>query len=69
MRHQNWRCIKCGHEDFDADQFRATGGMFTKLFNIQNKRFSTVSCQRCGYTEIYRMGSSTLGNVLDFFTN
>ncbi len=40
-----------------------------KIFDVQNKRFSTVTCSRCKFTEIYRADSSTLGNVFDFFTN
>jgi len=62
-------CEKCGHEEYDVDQIRATGGMFAKIFDVQNKRFTTVSCEHCGYTEIYRERSSALGNVFDFFTN
>ncbi|MEM7077826.1 MAG: zinc ribbon domain-containing protein [Pseudomonadota bacterium] len=69
MEHKNWSCLKCGHRSFDTDTFRATGGRFAKIFDVQNKRFSTVSCERCGYTEIYRGDTSTLGNIFDFFTN
>jgi predicted nucleic-acid-binding Zn-ribbon protein len=69
MEHRNYTCPKCGNRHFDTDEFRATGGMFTKLFNIQNKRFTTVSCSKCSYTEIYRAESSTIGNIFDFFTN
>ena len=69
MQHQNWACPKCGHDDFDADVFRATGGGFAKIFDVQNKKFSTVSCTRCGYTELYKGDTSTLGNIFDFFTN
>ena len=69
MRHKNWQCEKCGNLEFDADQFRAAGGMFAKIFDVQNKRFSTVTCNRCYYTEIYRTESSGLGDVFDFFTN
>ena len=36
--------------------------------DIQNKKFTTVSCGQCGFTEIYRGDSSTLGNVFDFLT-
>ncbi len=68
MQHQNWNCPKCGHRDFETDQFRATGGNFARFFDIQNKRFTTVSCTQCHFTEIYRTDSSTLGNVFDFFT-
>lgn len=69
MQHENWQCPKCGNNEFEADQFRATGGAFAKIFDVQNKKFSTVSCTRCRYTEIYRADTSTLGNVFDFFTN
>ena len=68
MRHANWQCAKCRNEEFNVDQFRATGGMFAKIFDVQNKRFTTVSCDHCGYTEIYRTKSSGIGNVFDFFT-
>ena len=69
MEHVNYKCTKCGYRTFNTDEFRATGGMFTKLFNIQNKRFTTVSCDQCSYTEIYKAESSQLGNIFDFFTN
>ncbi len=68
MRHQNWYCSKCRQRDFEADQFRATGGMVAKIFDVQNKRFTTVTCSNCSYTEIYRTPSSKLGNVFDFLT-
>ncbi len=69
MNHPNWACPKCQHDQFETDQFRAAGGMFAKIFDVQNKRFTTVSCSRCGYTEIYRGTTSTVGNIFDFFTN
>ena len=68
MEHRNWQCAKCGNTSFDTDQFRATGGILSKVFDVQTKRFTTVSCERCTYTEIYRTKSSRLGDVLDFFT-
>lgn len=68
MQHPNWQCPKCTHREFETDQFRATGGMWAKVFDVQNKRFTTVTCAQCSYTEIYRTTSSGLGNVLDFFT-
>ena len=69
MKHTKWSCPKCGNVDFETDEFRATGGFLAKIFDVQNKRFSTVTCSHCSYTEIYRTNSSTLGNVFDFFTN
>ena len=69
MEHENWGCPKCSNRSFETDEFRAAGGGFAKIFDVQNKKFSTVSCSNCGYTEIYKRETSTLGNVFDFFTS
>ena len=69
MEHANYKCPKCGNRTFETDEFRATGGIWTKLLDIQNKRFTTVSCTQCHYTEIYKTDSSTIGNIFDFFTS
>jgi len=63
----NYTCPKCGNRSYDTDEFRATGGFLTKLLDIQTKKFSTVTCTRCQYTEIFRAESSSLGHVFDFF--
>ncbi|MCI1428096.1 MAG: zinc ribbon domain-containing protein [Eubacterium sp.] len=55
--------------DVFIDQFQATGGSFAKMFDVQNKKFTTVSCRRCGYTELYKGDTSTLMNILDFLTD
>ena len=34
--------------------------------NVQNKKFITISCRQCGYTELYRAQTGTGMNVLDF---
>ena len=60
-------CPKCQHTKCDTDEFRATGGNFAKIFDVQSKKFTTLSCNRCGYTEIYEGSTSALGNVFDFF--
>ena len=67
MEHKNWKCPKCNHGTFETGQFAATGGGLTKFFNIQNKKFTTVSCSQCKYTEIYQTETSALSNVFDFF--
>jgi uncharacterized protein len=66
---KQYLCPKCGGVHYQVDVMRATGGRFAKIFDIQNKKFTTVSCTRCGYTELYKGTTSTLGNVLDFFTS
>ena len=69
MEHPGYKCPKCGNAVYEAGEFRATGGFLTKLFDIQTKRFTTVTCTQCKYTEIYQAESSMLGNIFDFFTS
>ncbi|MCI6640652.1 MAG: zinc ribbon domain-containing protein [Pygmaiobacter massiliensis] len=66
MEHKPYCCPKCGNGAYVTDQLQATGGNFAKLFDIQNKRFVTVSCTRCGYTELYRQPEDGAMDVLDF---
>ncbi len=68
MKHDKWTCPKCGHDDFDTDTLRATGGIFARIFDVQNRKFTVVTCERCRFTELYRADSSMLGNIFDFFT-
>lgn len=65
----SWKCVKCGNEEFEKDQLQATGGNFSKVFNVQNKKFITISCTKCGYTELYKEETSAGMNLLDFLMN
>ena len=67
MQNLNYHCPKCGHTQYEVDEFRATGSFLAKMFDVQNKKFSTVTCSQCKYTEMYRADSSMLGNIFDFF--
>lgn len=69
MKGLDYVCPKCSHNLYDISEFRATGGFLTKIFDIQSKKFTTVTCSRCQYTELYRTDSSMLGNIFDFFTD
>jgi predicted nucleic-acid-binding Zn-ribbon protein len=69
MENLNYTCPKCRNTQYEVGEFRATGGFLSKVFDVQSRRFTTVSCTQCRYTEIYRAPSSMLGNIFDFFTN
>lgn len=59
-------CPKCGNTSYTKDEMRATGSYLAKLFDVQNKKFVMISCDRCGYTELYKRSSSVLGSIFDF---
>jgi predicted nucleic-acid-binding Zn-ribbon protein len=70
MNKYNYTCAKCGNKKAEIDKIRTTGAGFTRYFNIQNRRFTVVSCTQCGYTEFYRENrAGGASNVLDFLTN
>lgn len=69
MQHSNWQCPKCQNNEYEIGQFAATGGGLSKIFDVQNKKFTTVTCENCKYTEIYKAETSGLGNILDLFTS
>ena len=61
-----FKCAKCEHDVCEVGEIRTTGGVLSKLFDIQNRKFSSVTCVRCRFTEFYAADSSTLGNIFDF---
>ena len=65
MKIEKYVCPKCQNEEYEVDQFAATGGGFSKIFDVQNKRFTTITCTKCKYTEIYK-GTHILFNFHHF---
>ena len=66
MERHSYLCAKCGNREFESDEIRTTGNGFSRFFDVQNRKFTVVSCKRCGYCELYKKTTSTMGNVLDF---
>lgn len=68
MKPLRYTCPKCSNKTCKVDQMRATGGTLSKIFDVQNKKFTSVTCERCTYTEFYKTKTSALSNVFDLFT-
>lgn len=47
MEKRQYICPKCGCQQYESDRLQATGGNFAKMFDIQNKKFVTISCCNC----------------------
>ena len=56
MEKRRYICPKCGCTEYDI----------SKVFDIQNKRFTAVICRQCGYTEFYKDNPSMGWNIIDF---
>jgi len=70
MEHDKWSCPKCSEKTYEIGEIRVAGGFWSKIFNVQSKRYSSVSCEKCSFTEFYKsQSSSTMANIFDLFTN
>ncbi len=69
MADMSYQCAKCGNTQYELDEIRTTGGALSKIFDVQNKKFTAVTCTQCKYTEFFKGDTNTLGNIFDFFTN
>lgn len=62
-------CAKCQSTGAVVKRFSAAGTGLSKMFDIQHNVFITVSCRKCGFTEMYNPeileGKDHLSNILD----
>ena len=64
-----FKCPKCTHQGAKTKRISAAGAGISKIFDIEHNQFVTVSCEHCGYTEVYNPeileGKKSLGTILD----
>ena len=65
----DYRCPKCGGMKHETGEIRVAGGFWSKIFDVQGKRLSTITCTNCKYTEFFAVETSMMGNVLDLLTS
>ena len=65
----NFTCPKCGNNSYYTGEIRTTGGFLSKIFDVQNKKFTHVTCKHCKYTEFYQADRAVCSETsLTFFT-
>ena len=65
----SYTCPKCENKTYIIGEMRATGGIFSKIFDIQTEKYTSVTCGNCKYTEFYKSTTKALSNIFDFFTS
>ncbi len=48
-------CARCSHQGASAQKLSMSGTGFSRMFDIQPYRYTFVSCQNCGYTEVFNL--------------
>ena len=66
---RGFKCPKCDNTKYETGQFRAVGGTLSKIFDVQSQCFTTVTCTRCRFTEVYKADKSKLEDIFDLFTS
>lgn len=59
-------CAKCGGTEYQRNEMRAEGGLLSAAFDVSTNRFTAVSCERCGFTELYRTNIGGGAKLFDF---
>ncbi len=66
---QAFICPKCDRQGAHAEQLAMSGTGISRLFEVQPYRYAFVSCNHCGYTEVYDLraleGKDNLGIFLE----
>ena len=62
-------CARCIHQGATVQRLAMSGTGLSRLFEFQPYRYAFVSCNNCGYTEVYNLetleGRDDLGTFLD----
>jgi predicted nucleic-acid-binding Zn-ribbon protein len=66
MNTQSYKCVKCGSTDYLVEEIRTTGGALAKFFDVQNKKFTVVSCTQLRLFRIIQENYFYIGKCFDF---
>ena len=65
----SYTCPKCGSTSYETGQIRVSGGFWSSALDVENRRYDSVSCNKCGYTEFYKKTLSRTEKALDFLAD
>ncbi len=71
---QKFTCSHCGQHGAHVERLAMSGTGISRLLEIQAYRYAFVSCNNCGFTEVYNLkmleGKDDLGTFLEvLFSN
>ncbi|EGO86822.1 DNA-binding protein [Clostridium botulinum C] len=65
MEKKQYVCTKCGCEKYESGELKENTNNFANVLD-QHKTFITISCTKCGYTELYKYKIKNDFNIFDF---
>jgi uncharacterized protein len=58
-----YTCPKCGNKENELGEMWTIGSIWTRLFEVHNRRFTYVTCKKCHFTELYKVPKKRIGEV------
>ena len=65
----SFKCVKCSGTEYSRKEMRAEGGWLSAAFDVSTNRFIAVSCENCGFTELYRKNAGAGYKIFDFLVS
>lgn len=69
MEHKNWKCPRCSNTQFKTGEMRVAGSGIASMLDLEDRKFTSVTCTRCSYTEFYQKTALSLQQLFDRFTS
>jgi len=61
-----YTCPKCGNKQYEIGEMWTIGSIWTRMFEFHNRRFTYITCQKCRYTELFKVSKKKIGEVFNF---
>ncbi len=63
-----YQCPRCRSSECSVGEIYVAGGFWSKIFDVEGRHFSTVTCSRCKLTEFFQARKNRLSDLFDFMT-
>jgi hypothetical protein len=60
-----YTCPKCGNKQYEIGEIWTVGSIWTRIFEIHNRKFTFLSCQKCKYTEFYKVPQKNISEIMN----
>jgi len=60
-----YTCPKCGNKQYETGEIWTVGSVWTRIFEVHNRRFTFVACEKCKYTELFKVPLKNIGEVFN----
>jgi predicted nucleic-acid-binding Zn-ribbon protein len=60
-----YTCPKCGNKQYEIGEIWAIGSLWARIFEYYSKKFTYISCQKCRYTELFKVPQKDIGEVFN----